>query len=43
MSKSAHLPSLDTIILEIVNRNVVSALPPPAPLRICLTLTGKAR
>ncbi len=42
VSKSAHLPSLDTIILEIVNRNVVSALPRTAPLDL-LTLNGKAR
>ena len=42
VSKSAHLPSLDTIILEIVNRNVISALPRTAPLDL-LTLNGKAR
>jgi len=40
VSKSAHLPSLDMIILEIVNRNVVVA-PPSAPVNVH-TLNGKA-
>ena len=40
VSKSAHLPSLDMIILEIVNRNVVVA-PPSASLNFH-TLNGKA-
>jgi DNA-binding NarL/FixJ family response regulator len=30
LSKSAHLPSLGTLIREIVNRNIISALPPAA-------------
>ena len=40
VSKSAHLPSLDTILLEIVNRHVVGALPRTAPLDL-LTLTAR--
>lgn len=28
LSKSAHLPSLGTLIREVVNRNIISALPP---------------
>jgi DNA-binding NarL/FixJ family response regulator len=39
LSKSAHLPSLGTLIREIVNGNIVSA-PPPAPAEGELALPG---
>jgi DNA-binding NarL/FixJ family response regulator len=41
VSKSAHLPSLDTILLEIVNGHVV-VVPPAAPPNI-RTLTGRGQ
>ena len=36
-----NLPGLGAIILEVVNRNIVSALPPPAPFADWPPLTGR--